>query len=124
MNWSGARVFKLPGTPQTFSSNSRRGITRPSFSTKYLKQRHFQLGHADRLVGNGDLESFKIDFCIGELELTNPAGHWDSAFVAAVIDQQILYPHEKFIEIERLGKILIGSDLESAGAIFAQACGR
>ncbi len=35
MNWSGARVFKLPGIPQTFSNNSRRGITRPSFSTKY-----------------------------------------------------------------------------------------
>ena len=35
MNWSGARVFNVPGIPHTFSNNSRRGITRPSFSTKY-----------------------------------------------------------------------------------------
>src|SRR6185369_2547419 len=43
---------------------------------------------------------------------------------AVVMRQQVFDAAEELVEVERLGKILIGADVEAASAVFGQRAGR
>ena len=79
---------------------------------------------ADRLVVDRRLEGLEVDLGLGELERDDLARLLPlPALAAAVERQQVLHPAEKLVQIEGLGEILVGADVEAAGAVLGQRAG-